>query len=295
MFLEFRQNSLTRLMVFVCMALVVFQLDTVQALANNATAKGTRFYHDPYSYMVPGKRITIQVAISDPAGVRIARCYFKASGEEDYVFVPMEKVDGTLTLYKFVLPAPSPGSKGIHYRLLVVNKDGKISKTDEFMTPVRAGITPGWQEKAQSTASIKVGAEVARQSDPNMAVGQPVAGFADTIALEVVESAGRFMAVSNSAPVAAMAATPTVPVPAADAKNGAAPSTIMGLKTETFWWIVAGVGVAAVGAAVLAASSGGGGGGGNANPGREFNSILSFRPESPLMSIPTNRFLRAVW
>lgn len=88
---RFRNNMMCRFISFLCMTLLALQADAMVALAADTAPVLTKFTHDPYSYVVPGNRITIRGTINDPAGIKIARCYFKASGEADYVFVPMQK------------------------------------------------------------------------------------------------------------------------------------------------------------------------------------------------------------
>ena len=270
MFQRIRNNMMCRFISFLCMTFLSLQADVLLALADdNAAAATTRFTHAPYSYAVPGNRITITGTINDPAGIKIARCYFKASGEADYVFVPMQKQEGTLTIYSATMPALSNNTKSIQYLLLAVNNSGQVAKTAEFVIPVTESlVVPGWQSSAIGRAAIRVSTELAKAPET-------VSGFTDDVTVDAVESTARFMVASevgvasglavSAGSAAASAGTAGTAVSAAAVgtavvAGSVATGTIMGLSATAFWLVAAGVAAVAVGGAAAAASGGGGGG-----------------------------------
>ena len=50
----------------------------------------TAIKHKPIQYFVPGKRIKIDAEVTDKEVIKLVRCYFRATEESGYVFVPME-------------------------------------------------------------------------------------------------------------------------------------------------------------------------------------------------------------
>ena len=147
------------------------------------TTPKTNISHTPVDYFVPGFRIQVKALISDEGGVMLVRCYFRAKGEADYVFVDMPLVVGNE--YEGILPAPSESTEEIEYLLLVVNNDGVVVRSQEF-TSKRADDQekPPWQE-VDSSGDITIKTEVAQAPET-------VAGFSDSIVGDAVESAFRF-------------------------------------------------------------------------------------------------------
>jgi hypothetical protein len=215
------------------------------------------------SYVVPGKRITLNAEVRDPAGIKLVRCYFRAAGEADYVFVTMSKQSEST--YIATLPAPSATSKALEYMVLSVNTYNSVVRTKQATVAINtdpAIPTPDTQQNAEQ-GTINISTELAKAP-------QTVSGFADNITVDVVESSSRFMLVSGvgvatgmavSSGSAAVAAGTVGTTTAAAATAGT--TTIMGVSATTFGFIAAGVAAVAVGAAVAASSGGGGKSGGS--------------------------------
>jgi hypothetical protein len=164
-------------------ALILFVLapgfDGVKA----QTAPETNISHTPVDYFMPGFRIQVKALISDEAGVLMARCYFKAKGEADYVFVDMPLVMGNE--FAGILPAPSESTEEIEYLILAVNNDGVVVRSQEFIARrAEDRGKPPWQE-VDSAGDITIKTELAQAPET-------VAGFSDSIVTDVVESALRF-------------------------------------------------------------------------------------------------------
>jgi hypothetical protein len=264
-----RFRSITALL---CIMLMAIQADLTAAVAAGAAelALAMSFTHSAPKHVQPGKRIIISSKITDPSGLKLARCYFRADAEADYVFVPMEA--GAKNTFKAVLPAVSDNAQTVQYRLLAVNNTGQIAKTNEFSVAVKSvkGPLPKWQQ-AERGEPIHVGIEVEPQEG---GISQKVTGFSDNITVDLAESSLRFMLVSGAGLATGIAASSgssgaaagatatsagTVGGTASAATSGS--GTIMGMKASTFWWVAAGAAVV-IGTG-LALSGGGGGGGSN--------------------------------
>lgn len=228
-------------------------------------ALAATFNHQQIPYFVPEKRIRVDSAISDPKGVQVARVYFKAGAQADYIFVPMTQSGGR---YVATLPAPSASAGSMEYLLLALNNDGQVSRTEAYKVAARrSNETPSWQS-ASGQGQVKVFTEI-----PEMP--KPVAAYSDSIAMDVVESGARLggavglYAGTGGGAGSAGAATAKSAAGASSTTSttAASASTVGGFSTAA---IIGGVVVA--GAAVAAASSGGGGGssGGSTPSGTSF-------------------------
>lgn len=206
------------------------------ALAAPLAAVAATFNHQQIAYYVPDKRIRVDAAISDPKGVQVARVYFKAGAQADYIFVPMQQSAGR---YVATLPAPSASANSMEYLLLAMNGDGQVSRTDAYKVAARrSNETPSWQS-ASGQGDVKVFTEI-----PN--APKPVAMYSDSIAMDVVESGARLGAAAGLYPGGGGAGGAT-----------ATASTAGGVSTAV---IVGGLAVAGI--AVAAGSRGGGDSGG---------------------------------
>ena len=224
------------------------------AMALPFAAFAASITHQPIAYFVPEKRIRVDAGISDPKGVQVARVYFKAGAQADYIFVPMQPAGGR---YVATLPAPSASANALEYLVLASNNDGQVSRTEAYKVAARrTSETPSWQS-AGGQGDVKVFTEI-----PDMP--KPIAAYSDSIAMDVVESGARLGAAAGlyagtgGAGGAAGAATAKSAAGASTTTSttAASASAVGGLSTAA---IVGGVVVA--GAAVAAASGGGGGGG----------------------------------
>ena len=228
------------------------------ALTTTTTPAQTGIEHAPLSYFVAGKRINVEARIADPKGVKVARTYFRAGAQADYTFVPMQYTTGN----RFVgtLPAPAAGTPSVEYVLLAQSNDGSVYRTQAYTVAAReSGDTPSWQSNA-ARGDIKVFTEATNAP-------RVVAGFSDSITLDIVESGARLgaaagLVASSSAGAGGTAGAATSTSSASTAGTAAgATATVGGLSTAA---IIGGVAIAGVAAA--AAGSGGGGGGSSSPP-----------------------------
>ena len=237
----------------------------IAAVAAPLAALAATFNHQQIAYFVPEKRIRVDSAISDPKGVQVARVYFKAGAQADYIFVPMTQSGGR---YVATLPAPSASAGSMEYLLLALNNDGQVSRTEAYkVASRRSNETPSWQS-AGGQGDVKVFTEI-----PDMP--KPVAAYSDSIAMDVVESGARlggavglYAGTGGGAGTAGAAtAKSAAGAGSTTSTTAAGASTAGGLSTAV---IIGGVVVA--GAAVAAASGGGGGGssGGSTPSGTSF-------------------------
>jgi hypothetical protein len=221
-------------------------------LAAAAACAQTTIDHARLAYFVAEKRIVVTAMVTDPKGVKLARTYFKAGAQADYTFVPMQSAGANR--YFATLPAPAAGTPSIEYIVLAQNGAGAVSRTAAFTVQARnGGETPSWQSSSKA-GDLRVFTEAA-QAPANLA------GFSDSVTLDVVESGARLGAAAGlygggSGGAAGVASTATSGAATAATTAGA---TAGGLSTAA---IVGGVVIA--GAA--AAAAGGGGGGSSATP-----------------------------
>ncbi|KAB0671216.1 hypothetical protein F6V30_01090 [Oryzomonas sagensis] len=110
------------------------------------TADSANISHEPYSYVVPGKRTTVKAVVSLDA-VQSVRCRFRAGDKGGDAWVPMAKVPGSQFTYGASLPALESGATALRYRVVVVDAAGNEIHSKEFVTPVKATpVVPGWQQ-----------------------------------------------------------------------------------------------------------------------------------------------------
>jgi len=209
----------------------------------------TKIKHKPVKYFVPGKRIVLNADIKDKRGIDIARCYFRAQGEADFVFVQMTQTEPGI--FRAILPAPKTSTEAIDYVFLTVNSEKQVIKTQTFTIPKNANEdkAPIWQQTG-SEGNIIVKTELAEAPSE-------LAGFSDSIIWDVVESSERFGVVagglytvisSGSAATTITAGTGTI-------------TASTGISTATI--VTIGAAAVAAGVAGAAIASGGGGGGGD--------------------------------
>ncbi len=117
----------SRIMAVILSLALIAPANVIIAADESVTTKIT---HKPDKTYYPGFRIRVTGEINDEAGVDIARCYFKAKDETEYLFVDMMPLEKST--YEGVLPAPWLGSEAVNYFLLVVNKNKKVVKTQTF-------------------------------------------------------------------------------------------------------------------------------------------------------------------
>lgn len=203
----------------------------------------TKVKHKAVEYFVPGKRIVLNADITDKEGIELVRCYFRSQGEADFVFVAMS--DAGSGTYNATLPAPSESTQSLDYLFLVVNSEKQVVKTQTFTVPKKEDDdTPAWQQ-VSSDGDIVVNTELS--SAPSQ-----LAGFSDSIVIDVVESSARFgvvagglYAAGSSTTAGTTAATSAGTITTITASSGISTAAIIG----------AGVAVAAVGAVAAVAAN----------------------------------------
>ncbi len=238
------------------LAVFLWILPVCGAFGAGAQKVETEIDTDPITTFVPGKRIRIKAEVEDPAGVKLVRCYFKAVGQADYVFVPMALSEGDQ--YQGILPAPAENTAAISYLILAVNNKDQVVRTQAFQAerkPADQGALPEYQQVA-STGSIQVSTELS--SAP-----ATVPGFTDSIVMDVVESSARFGFVAAGIYTATqIASTGGATGAAAAATSGGTVAASTGLSTGAMVGIGAGAAAVVGGGAAIA----GGGGGDDSSP-----------------------------
>ena len=189
----------------------VFQATAVLlAACCAASAAGElRFDHEPVATATSGERIDIAAGIAaetpgEAAEVELARLYFKAWNEANFLFVPMTRDGGA---WIGTLPAPAAGVEAVEYLILAKRRPEGVYKTETFRIEVSDG-----DRVADYADRIDVYSEL--ESAP-----ETVAGFTDNIALDVVESAARYGAVAG---LSGQAGTGATAVSGAGASGGTA-------------------------------------------------------------------------
>jgi len=245
-------------------------------LTAKASAASTQMKHTPPDYFVADQRIQLEAKVTDDQGVKLVRCYFKAAGEADLVFVPMNDIGKSQ--YAGILPAPSAATTQIEYLFLAVNQANQIVRSQNFTMYKDANKkTPAWQNIPKE-GEIRVSIELDQAPSQLM-------GFSDNVTIDVVESGARFGVVallyhtitdSNSKEAGALSSSSGASSTAVTSAASATGATSAGVITAgAAGWSTAaivgvGLGAAAVAggtaAAVSSSDSGGGGGGDNGEP-----------------------------
>ena len=216
---------------------------------------GTKVMHKGLKYFVPGHRIRVEARIEDKAGVEVVRCYFKAGNESDYVFVAMKK-EGTSGKYAGTLPAPAEGTQSIGYLFLIVNGANQVVKTPPFTFAMSVVDVPSWQT-GLSEGNILVSTETGTSS-------QTLAGFSDSLTVDVAESAQRFGATAEIQSDYQEEGGPTGTADAATFGGTVMPSEGSDIFFDSMVITIGGVAVGVAGIAAILALSGGGDDGGSA-------------------------------
>ena len=248
--------------------LLIFLLLVPAFFATTADAATTQMKHTPPDYFVADQRIQVEAKVTDDQGVKLVRCYFKAAGEADLVFVPMTTAGKDQ--YSGILPAPSAATTQIEYLFLAVNQANQVVRSQNFTMYKDANKkTPAWQNIPKE-GEIRVSIELDKAPTQLM-------GFSDNVTIDVVESSARFGVVallyhavtdSDSKEAAAMSGETGASSTAVTSAASATGATSAGVITAgAAGWSTAaivgvGIGAAAVAGGTAAAVSGGGGGGG---------------------------------
>lgn len=103
--------------------------------------------HDPFSYVVIGKRILLQAVVASTENIAGIFCRFRSAKAEAWARVPMTQVEDTHFTYKAILPALAPDARAVFYTFVVVDLQGKEIMSREYTMPVKSSlIVPGWQQ-----------------------------------------------------------------------------------------------------------------------------------------------------
>ncbi|MBI4797918.1 MAG: hypothetical protein HY794_04110 [Desulfarculus sp.] len=215
-----------------------------------AAAKAeTAIEHQPLEFVVPAKRIKIEAKVTDPKGVQLVRCYFRAA-KTSTPFAHVDMVKTGENTFVAELPAPASGSTGIEYALLVVNGQRSIAKSGNLLVPAKYDQSvPAWQS---ATSARKIAVSMERTPTPTT-----LAGFEDNLSITGTDASQCYGALAGltDAPASATSA-------AGASFAGAVPVTYGGISTNTALLIAGGAVLVGGGIAIAAAASGGGGGGG---------------------------------
>ncbi len=216
-------------------------------LAGQAAGPTVKIAHVPLKYFVTGYRIKIKTQVVDPFGINLVRCYFKAKGEADFVFVDMPLVASNE--YESVLPAPSADTIAIDYILLAVNSGQVVVRSQTFTvyrySMKETEVPPEWQEVGKEN-QILVKTELTHAPEA-------IPGFTDSISSDIVESAFRFGYVAEGIYIASQIAGMTLPV---GATNGGLVTATPNLVDTTAAGATAAGTSAAGGSAAGAATAG---------------------------------------
>lgn len=237
-----KRSFLTRIIVVPCCLLLLFATFTPVAMAD--VKAQTTIEHNPPGYFVPEYRIQMDARVKDPSGVELVRCYFRAAGEADFVFVPMTPTGGNS--YSGILPAPSSATKQIEYLFLSVNEENVIVKTQAYViNGEERDEAPSWQDIAQDD-EIRVSMELDE-------VPSELPGFSDNIVMDQVESGLRFGVVAGGLyQLTASKTAGTSGLAASASSAGAVTAGTGGLSTAA----IIGIGAAGAATAVAVADSG---------------------------------------
>lgn len=145
----------------------------------------TEVRHDPPDYFVSGRRIKLEALVRDQAGINQVRCYFRAFGEADHVFVEMKPTRSDI--YEGILPSPGKETRTIEYLFLTVNGKEQVVSTRKYELRRKDGKEAPACQQARSEGNIQVSTEVP----------EPPLGFTDSIVMDVAESSARYGSVTD--------------------------------------------------------------------------------------------------
>jgi hypothetical protein len=134
-------------------------------------------HHDPYSYVIAGKRTTIHTVISSADSIRSVYCRFRSAENGTYAVVTMLPVPGTHFTYSAILPSLASAGRSLLYSIVAVDAAGNEGRSQEFTIAVKPSfVTPGWQLDISSDP-IKIRFEGQEKSlewfsDPGIVVGE---------------------------------------------------------------------------------------------------------------------------
>jgi hypothetical protein len=115
-------------------------------------------HHEPYSYVIAGKRTVIQAVISSASIIQSAYCRFRSGENGTYAQVPMQTAPGTYFTFSATLPGLAASSKALRYAIVAVDSAGNEIKSLEYSIDVKnSAVIPGWQlEESKEPLKIKL-------------------------------------------------------------------------------------------------------------------------------------------
>ncbi|MFH0782369.1 MAG: lipocalin family protein [Pseudomonadota bacterium] len=219
----------------------------------------TEIFHKQIENTEAGKRVVLYTEVSDTNGVDVVRIYFKSQEAADYNFVGLQATpneekslfqsfkslgsDFKGQGFSGVLPAPAKGSKGFEYLILVKNKANIVVKSQTY----KVTVVEAQGEAVASNQPVKVYTELSETPTQ-------VTGFSDNIAIDGVESGGKFGAVAGL--------YASVTTGGGGAVSGGTVAASAGEFTTTAVVVSSAAAVVVVGGLAAVAGGGGSGGGG---------------------------------
>jgi hypothetical protein len=142
----------------------------IKTVTPNTSTSPITIHHDPYSYVITGKRTTIQAVISSADIIRTVYCRFRTTETGAHAFVPMMQVPGTHFTYSAILPGLAAASRSLRYNIIAIDSLGHETRSQEFVIAVKSSnVLPGWQSET-SPDVIKIRLENSEK---------PLEGFSD--------------------------------------------------------------------------------------------------------------------
>jgi len=107
---------------------------------------GTKILHSPYDFVTTGKRTVISAVIDSPTDIQEVNCYVRTGDGAERVQLTMLKAPGTRFTYTATLPGLPPKTPELTYTISVIDTQGKVTRSREFVTLVKSlPFLPGWQ------------------------------------------------------------------------------------------------------------------------------------------------------
>lgn len=107
---------------------------------------GAKILHSPYDFVTAGKRTIISAVIDSPADIQEVNCSVRTGNSAERVQVTMVKAPGTRFTYTATLPGLPPKTPELTYTIYVIDTQGRVTRSREFVTLVKSlPFLPGWQ------------------------------------------------------------------------------------------------------------------------------------------------------
>lgn len=127
--------------------------------------------HDPFSFIVTGKRTVLQAVVDGTGDMAALFCRFSSAKGDVWARVPMKQVVNTHFTYQAILPALASETRTLRYSFVKVDSNGKETHSREYAISVKPSfIVPGWQ---QDPANDKLEVTVEKNSGPMTGFSDP--------------------------------------------------------------------------------------------------------------------------